>query len=472
MMSRDDQQPVGPKGPSTPPPSSAQGQPPEHARLSEADARVMDALVEAGFEVGPLPGADQARASVATRLMGTLGQGPALDASGAGVERLLSAIRLAIRHNPRMGAADTRSTPLPATGWVADDGALSEADAEALQALVSNDYETRRVPGPLRARAEHQAALLALLGPTPTDARAASDAHADADQPIEFRREALIRRTMDAVQSREQSAARLVVEVPRTIRPRFRLADLVSIAAVLLLGGILLGPVITGYRQQSQRAACASNMATAGLAFGQYSGDFRESLPMASASLAGSPWWNVGRAPDQSNSANLYTLARTGYVQSLEPLACPGCENAPRGKPLAGTWDWTSIEQVSLSFQNLFAQQRPRWTQPGRMVMLADRSPITLSSLKREAQNPFANSPNHKGEGQWVLHNDGAACWSKSPMVTCGAATQGATPDNIWLPREIEFKMAAEDLARQIGKPVLLIGIEQPGTPSDIFLGP
>lgn len=440
------------------------GQPPQPdpqvppAALSEADRLALDALSDAMGQPHDLPPALAPRAGAALSLLTLLGQGPSMGPADA----LLDRVRRAVRHAPRLGATDTRSAPLPASGWVDDDPSLSPADAEALQALASNHYDPRRVPGPLRARAEHQANILALLGSVAGAASSPPDPRADE------RRDALIRRTLDLVQlETDRQAARLVVEQPRPARSRFRLADVVSVAAVVALGGILLGPVLTGYRQQSLRTGCAANMSAAAMAFGQYAADFRESLPMASASLAGMPWWNVGRSPEQSNSANLYTLARTGYVNSLEPLACPGCDKAPRGKPQPGSWDWPSIDQVSVSFQNLFSRERPRWTQSARMVLLADRSPITLSSLKREPQNPFANSPNHGGAGQCVLHNDGSACWADSPVLSCCD-----TPDNIWLPRVIELGIEAADLSRRIGKPVILMGIEQPGAPTDIFLGP
>jgi len=426
--------------------------------LCDADRLALDALSDALGRTDQLPDPLAPRARAAAALLALLGHGPSMGTADALADR----VRRAVRHAPRLGATDTRSAPLPASGWVDDDPSLSPADAEALQALASNHYDPRRVPGPLRERAQHQANILALLG------GAADVTTSPADPRAADRRDALVRRTLDLVQLEiDRQAARLVVEAPRPTRSRFRLADLVSVAAVVVLGGILLGPVLTGYRQQSIRTGCAANMGTAAMAFGQYASDFRESLPMASASLAGMPWWNVGRSPEQSNSANLFTLARTGYVNSLEPLACPGCDKAPRGKPQPGAWDWSSIDQVSVSFQNLFSRERPRWTQSARMVLLADRSPITLSSLRREPQNPFANSPNHGGTGQCVLHNDGSACWADSPVLTCCDA-----PDNIWLPRVIELGIEAADLSRRTGKPVILMGIEQPGTPTDIFLGP
>jgi hypothetical protein len=190
-----------------------------------------------------------------------------------------------------------------------------------------------------------------------------------------------------------------------------------------------------------------------------YAGDFKSSLPMASASLAGMPWWNVNQTPETSNSANLFTLPRFDYI-SLDPLVCPCSTCGLKGKPAPGTWDFPCMDQVSYSFQNLFATKRARWGEGERLVVLADRSPVTLRSARNQPQDPFANSLNHGGRGQSVLFNDGAAQWATTPIIA---------GDNIWLPRVLE---QAIDLARRSGQPVLLRGCEEPGCPEDSFLTP
>ncbi len=442
------------------------------AELSAPDGLAVDALVAAGFELADVPEGLRPRAERALRLLDGLGAGPR--AAGGSAELMTAAIVARIAR-AALGAGEGDGTSVsggaegPAQarrgGWVSVESELSPDDAEAMEALVGAGYDARRTPSAVRARAEQVSGLLSLLArPLHEELESDGEGSLGRGPTVAERREALVRRTLDAVQTEaDRQAVRMIVDTPRPARSRFRLGELAAAAAVLLVGGAVAAPMITNMRQQNRLAACASNMYAAGVGLGTYANDSRDSLPMASASLAGRPWWNVGSV-EESNSANLFTLARMQYVPTMEPLSCPGCATAPRGKPQAGAWDWANLDQVSVSFQNLFSHQRPGWTSPQRMVVLADRSPITLSSYRKEAQNPFANSPNHCGRGQWALCNDGSAEWLKTPLTASG--------DNIWLPRVLELGLQAADLAQKTGKPVILIGTEAPGAAGDVFLGP
>jgi hypothetical protein len=426
--------------------------------LSAADAEALDALVNAGLDLAAVPQPLRLRAEAILRVFEVLNL-PLPDSIGsvAAVDGLIGSLRARLAHIE----TEQPTAPERTGGWVKDESGLGEDDIETLEALVNSGYDPKRVPGSLRARAERQAALLSLLT-TPV----ADEAVATAPQ----RRDTLVMRTLEATQTDvDRQSARMVIEPAARVGRGLRIRDLASIAAVLIIGAAVVMPLLGSMRDGRARTMCASNFAAAGLGFGAYAGDYKDSMPLASASLVGNRWWEVGKNREESNSANLYTLARTSYVTTLEPLACPACDAAPRGKCAASSFDWSCLDEVSYSFQNLFSRSRPNWSMGSgpatqRMVILADRSPITLSSVRNQPQNPFANSPNHKGKGQTVLFNDGSSEWMTDPVQTGG--------DNIWLPREIELGIQAAEWSARIGKPVLLIGREEPGAPGNVFLGP
>jgi hypothetical protein len=402
-------------------------------RLSEADQRAVDALIDAGFDAGKVDPVHRSRAARALDLLASLDH----PASAADDDGLLIAATLAVVDRAR------RSESME----------LSPRDEDALDALVAAGMDTRRVPSALRARAARQAELLGGL-----------------DLPIgDADRSALIARTTLYVraQAEVRSASMRIGPPPegssaeRAGGLRIRWADLVAVAALLTLSTAVIAPMLGAVRGHQQRAACSANMAAAGVGFGAYAADFRDALPLASSSPAGHPWWNVGEV-DKSNSANLYTMLRTRHVRA-ESLACAGNPHACRDAPGDRDRDWRSLDQVSYSYQNMFAAPaaRPKWTQPSRVVVLADRSPVIPLAVQGRVINPLANSLNHAGRGQTVLFNDGSADWMRTPVMPGG--------DNIWLPREVE------ELVARLSEPTrapALRGTEAPLGADDVFLGP
>jgi hypothetical protein len=194
---------------------------------------------------------------------------------------------------------------------------------------------------------------------------------------------------------------------------------------------------------------------------GGYANDFRDELPVATASLGGSArWWDVRRDAPVSNAANLYTLPRAGYAR-LSDLACAGNPAACRnGRCEPGAMDWSCLDEVSYSYQIMFGDHRPRWNAAGRHVVLTDRSPVVRRAVRGEAINPDENSSNHGGAGQNLLFSDGSAQWTSSPVLPDG--------DNIWLPKprvvEVTFVRTPET--------VRIEGRELPRDENDAFVGP
>lgn len=242
---------------------------------------------------------------------------------------------------------------------------------------------------------------------------------------------------------------------------RFRIADLVSIAALLLIGTAVFGPMLGAARERARQTACAAGLQTAGLGFGMYAGDERDALPLATASTVGNPWWHVGKA-EQSNSANLYTLSRTGYVK-VDSLACDGNKTACRRELGPDARDWTCLSEVSYSYQNQFAppERRAKWNSSVQIVVAVDASPVVRRAVQKQWINPLANSMNHGGRGQNALFNDGRVQWLTTPVLESG--------DNIWLPQ------ALEQFINKLHRPTHadpIQGTESPGSAEDVFVAP
>lgn len=400
--------------------------PDENLELCEQDCAALEALFAAEFDSREVPADLRQRAERLVRVLGLLQVPP--DAANTAGEHVLIDLTCARAFRARRY----------------ETSGLSSHDEDAIESLVFNGFDPARCPSALRERARQYSSVLSSL-----------DVHIS-----DYQRESLVSATLSRVQasSDAQSFRMRLHDRPRmAFKPR--LADLVSVAAMLLLGTAVLAPMLGAVRSYRQRVACDNNMSAAGLGFGMYAQDNRDMLPMATSSPAGMRWWNVGH-PEQSNSANLYTTLRTGYIKP-DALACNGNPTACRETPRPGEEDWRSADQVSYSYQNLFAKDRPKWTSATRLVILADRSPVVPRAMRGEMINPVENSLNHAGTGQTVLFTDRSTQWLRSPVLKDG--------DNIWLPRVIE-----EAIAR-LQNPSLaapLRGTETPFGTDDVFLGP
>ncbi|MFK7759376.1 MAG: hypothetical protein AB8C13_05455 [Phycisphaerales bacterium] len=273
-------------------------------------------------------------------------------------------------------------------------------------------------------------------------------------------RNSLVERTLGMVESEtRRSEKRYIMDMPISPRGRFRLADLVSLAATILLLASVAIPVMGGMKSRSMQSLCLDNMATAGQAFGLYAGSNRDTLPMATAGF-GSTWMDVGTTPERSNSSNLYMLVRTNHA-TLADLACPTNPDALVEESGSGRQDWRSIDEISYSYRIMGPGGLKTYEvdQPVGVVLLSDRSPVTLRISRKQPVRPEENTPNHDHMGQHVLGLDGASRWVRSPVLEDG--------DNIWLPRPIEE--AIYQIRDRLG---IIQGNELPSGPSDAFVGP
>jgi hypothetical protein len=329
--------------------------------------------------------------------------------------------------------------------------ALLPDDEEALEAWIHAGRDPSRVPSVLRDRAQRVDVIGQLLTkfepPTLISGRAAR-----------------IDRVMEAAAA-ETAARPFAFSAAPGAAPSsgWRLGDLVSLAAVLLIAASVAFPVLSTARKYSMQNACEANLGSLASALSAYGADYSGALPRLNAGLAG-PWWDIGMV-DRSNSANLVALPRLGYT-SIDHLACPGNPNASCETCIVNDGDWSSLDEVSYSYRLApVGTADVQWAFHEPTIVLADCSPVVRRARAGQPIFPFENSPNHAGRGQTALRTDGSSVWLSSPVYG---------RDNIWLPRFMED--AIDQIGEQIraGKTrgtIELRGIELPNA-NDIMLAP
>ena len=393
----------------------------------EAEA-ALDALIESGWDLGRVP--EQYR-KCAEDLIENFGHACEV-APEAAPELIEATIRKLI------------SEPVA-------EAALSDASADALDMWSLAGYSAGGVPRGLREQAEKHEAFARLISSS------VESSELDAS-------DSLIESTLDKISDY------VSLDEPRAgVFPiRLRLTDIASVAALLFIGLSVALPVLSTFRFESMRKLNEANFAVASVAFGSYASDNEGRLPVYTPSdqilnqTAGilRRWWLVGRDPMQSNSANLYTLARMGY-SSLESLASPGNANAVMTPQSENAVDWGHFRDVSYSYRVIQGSEADdRWARKG-LVILTDRSPVTIKAYQRLPIDPFENSPNHNGRGQHVLNGDGSVDWLTTPWLPHN--------DQIYLPRFLE--RLVNPGVRKTGM-MPLQGTERPESYTDAFVGP
>lgn len=423
---------------------------PQYLHLSQADARALDALADAGFELSAVPPELTDRAARLSELFSladspVIGGVALLDAADPGSRdqaRLLVDVTMARVQRQqddlagRIVSVADEASPTPG---------VDAAGLRTVDELVESGWRGRD------AGASSIAGLLGLL-----HAESSSEAGARAQ-----RREAVVEATLSKVQraiDTEHRRLRLESEPVQMVRGRFRMADLVAIAATLLIGTAVVGPMLLGARETVREQQCAVNFQNAGLGFGLFASQHDGRLPSVralpqreqAAVTPDGPWWNVGAAP--SHSANLFVLVRTGYVL-ISDLSCPGNHFAPASATEGDARDWRNHAEVSYSLQLFSPDNPPRWSDGTRRVILTDKSPVIERARRGEAFDPLAPSRNHQGRGQNVLFNDGSVAFMRTPVLSSG--------DNIWLPASVSGT----------ARPTLT-GREVPTRADDVFVGP
>lgn len=405
--------------------------------LAPRSRAALDALVESGWN---LEGVEESLREEAQRILGLfseLGSGPDSIARNTGTSA---------------GAGAVASRTFDA---IFGSAALSGEDAAAMDAWVEGGYSLDRVPIELATRAAKHASLAQLVTRTSGAASARS---------TEGELAARTARLIDLVSTEDADLA--PIPISRGSWLRQRVWDVVTAAAMLLVAGSIMWPVLAGMHQRNLELQCGSNLQSVASALSAYAGENRDSLPVAVASFGPQRWWDVNETRPVANSSNLFTLVRNGYTK-LGSLACPGNPRAPRALQDPQASDWRSLDEISYSYQLMCGKPQGKWSADERRLVLADRSPAVLRAVRGESPDPRENSPNHRGAGQHGLFTDGSTEWLPSPLIRSGGDI-----DCIWLPQPPRMYIEGK-LEHQNGEFVLtLTGHELPAGGSDVFLGP
>lgn len=275
-----------------------------------------------------------------------------------------------------------------------DRSELSREDARLLDLLVESGFDSGRlqhVSEAERQRVEALISVFSLMDDYPVE---------DADEALVHATVLRVRRGAELAQ-RQQRAAGLSMVEPTARGWRIRMPDLISVAAVLLIG-VALGTVVLGQvRQQAIDAGCENNLRALAQGFELYARDFQGRIPTAPAgySTAGIAFW-----PDP------FVLSKHNYCDHGH-ANCPG-----------------HTQGGGYSRQVMTAGVPFAWLGADRMPVLGDRNPVIDARDTGDAINPFvANSQNHSQRGQNVLFSDGSIEWLKAPLFN--------DDDNIWLIR-------------------------------------
>ena len=184
----------------------------------------------------------------------------------------------------------------------------------------------------------------------------------------------------------------------------FRMPDLISVAAMILIAASVVIWLGRGTRATSLSNQCASNMAAVGMGLANYAVDHDGQLPTTAVAGLGSLFG--GASPERLDPTPLL-----GEYCESHHLNCPGHD----GDTSSG-----------FSYQT---QQKEIWDALKRhrrvFVLMSDTNPILDAILEGKDHDPLTRSRNHGGNGQNQLLDDGSTMSLIGPPVLGG--------DKIWI---------------------------------------
>lgn len=330
---------------------------------------------------------------------------------------------------------------------------LHAADARILDWLVEHGFDASKVKE-LPAE-DHERALAVLRQINVLDAYTVEQPH-----------DSLVDATVARIDRYEADrAAALQIANNGRVRRRVRLADIIGIAAMIMLSAAVLLPIASQVRAKSLATVCAANMRELGGGLASYANANHGQLVMAGlggsmfgTSLASSETTNRRVAPPMPpqaptravitpsrdgksititpdwgtyrHSSNLAKLVTDGYCEA-HALNCPGCEKC------VACFAYR-VPATNSDFQ---------LNTPKRMVLVADANPVLELRLDgHRLETSLISSRNHGDRGQNMLFSDGAVEWHLSPVLpSANIPLQQATQfDNIWLPRDNDGREKAD----------------------------
>jgi hypothetical protein len=241
-------------------------------------------------------------------------------------------------------------------------------------------------------------------------------------------------------------------------------SGIAAVAAVLVLFVSILFPAFGLARQHLWQSQCQSQQDGIYAGLANYVGDHDGRLPTVAMALGG-PWWKVGaQGPEnQSNTRRAWPLVKQGYA-SLAFFLCPARPDSSRPDlrsiVVARYNDFPSRSFMHYSVR-LDGPQTSEPTLGRKQVFLADRNPLSEEFPRDMSSVPSielcerllkANSLNHRGRGQNVLHSDGS-------VEFCRTRRTSFSNDDIYTLR-----------AMTCGSKVR--GVERPASDDDDFVAP
>ena len=355
--------------------------------LHPDDSDILDLLIEHGFNedaIGQLPVEKQRRLDVLLEHFRRLDSYPVENPPDELVENLLG--RLQVQEQKHQGPA----TPQKHV-------ALSAEDAEVLDALIESGFDSP-ASGQEKERADAIVQALDMLQ----------------HYPVEDPSDELINATLARIDREQQRQDEAMNIQNRTApaRRRYRMPDMIAVAATIFLAIGIIWPVASMVRSMSLKNQSQQRLRMAHAGIIDYANDHDSLIPMTNdlQQAIGSSW------NQYKHSSNLDPLIESNYCE-LANLTCPGC---PQGHRFS--------YRVPLGLQESVTRLRPD------TIILASRSPMA-APMHSESATIFqpvgsTNSRSHGGNGQNVIMIDGAILWMDTPIM----GTREGHQDNIWLP--------------------------------------
>jgi hypothetical protein len=239
------------------------------------------------------------------------------------------------------------------------------------------------------------------------------------------------------------------------------LTDLFALVAVGVFIAAAAVRSIVSSMDGNSRTKCASNLRQIGQSIQIYANDHRGQFPRTLFDMTANPAptqytgvnasdpFGPGAPGPNDVTAPMYLLLRTGGITG-EVFICPIMQDSkvtpwvpPGGASIASFSNFPSRANLTYGYTNPYPTQAARslgyklnYTLTSDFAIAADMAPgpvvATVASDASRKQMVTANSPNHRGEGQNVLHADGHVDWNAT--IFCGAPrpTTNAPRDNIY----------------------------------------
>jgi prepilin-type processing-associated H-X9-DG protein len=231
--------------------------------------------------------------------------------------------------------------------------------------------------------------------------------------------------------------------------PRIRSVDVLAAAALLVIVGGMVLPVLMWARQGSERLACQENLRTVWSALANYSAQTDDgAFPMVQAS-----------GPRSAAGAFIPILRDAGTLSNTFLVSCPARHAEPTPAYLTVADLQAAYARDSDQFSRLAREAAGGYAYSlgyrdgPTLVGLRASDPGTLPIVADAAEG--GNSLNHGGSGQNVLFIDGHVLW-------CIQRTVGVDRDDIYVNKQ-NFLSAGQNRADSVLGP----GDASPSGPSD-----